>query len=135
MPGHCGPLAVQLQDTRSFYPSIFLSFFIVAQRANGVVVPSQFLGKINIELSNPKKHVHVIHLFYRELLRLFINPELIKWSGLCEVYEKELKQGTTALPPTSVFTPTTEDGQKRWKDLRSRVVEHVSISRINQLVK
>ncbi|XP_046660842.1 26S proteasome non-ATPase regulatory subunit 12 [Homalodisca vitripennis] len=60
---------------------------------------------------------------YKELLRLFINPELIKWSGLCEVYERELKQGSATAKPTDVFT-NSEDGQKRWKDLRSRVVEH-----------
>ncbi|PSN34115.1 26S proteasome non-ATPase regulatory subunit 12 [Blattella germanica] len=56
---------------------------------------------------------------YKELLRLFINPELIKWSGLCDIYEKELKGSAT-----DVFNPTSEEGQKRWKDLRSRVVEH-----------
>lgn len=61
---------------------------------------------------------------YKELLRLFINPELIKWSGLCDVYEKELKQGSAKVKATQVFASNTEDGQKRWKDLRSRVVEH-----------
>ncbi|XP_054284461.1 26S proteasome non-ATPase regulatory subunit 12-like [Macrosteles quadrilineatus] len=60
---------------------------------------------------------------YKELLRLFINPELIKWSGLCEVYEKELKQGSATVKATEVFA-NNEDGRKRWKDLRSRVVEH-----------
>lgn len=58
--------------------------------------------------------------FYRELLRLFVNPELIKWSGLCEIYEKELKS-------TEVFSDSTEDGRKRWTELRNRVVEHVSL--------
>lgn len=28
---------------------------------------------------------------YRQLLKLFTTAELIKWSGLCELYEKELK--------------------------------------------
>ncbi|XP_043280184.1 26S proteasome non-ATPase regulatory subunit 12 isoform X2 [Venturia canescens] len=54
---------------------------------------------------------------YKELLRLFVNPELIKWSGLCEIYEKELKS-------TEVFSNSTEDGRKRWAELRNRVVEH-----------
>lgn len=54
---------------------------------------------------------------YRELLRLFVNPELIKWSGLCEIYEKDLRG-------TEVFTASTEEGRKRWADLRNRVVEH-----------
>lgn len=54
---------------------------------------------------------------YKELLRLFVNPELIKWSGLCEIYERELRA-------TEVFTASTEEGCKRWTDLRNRVVEH-----------
>ncbi|XP_053988292.1 26S proteasome non-ATPase regulatory subunit 12 [Hylaeus anthracinus] len=54
---------------------------------------------------------------YKELLRLFVNPELIKWSGLCEIYEKDLAT-------TEVFTPSTEEGRERWADLRHRVVEH-----------
>ncbi|XP_026286346.1 26S proteasome non-ATPase regulatory subunit 12 [Frankliniella occidentalis] len=61
---------------------------------------------------------------YRDLLRLFINPELIKWSALAEIYEKELKFGSAKFPATDVFNPKTEEGQKRWKDLRNRVVEH-----------
>ncbi|XP_076661866.1 regulatory particle non-ATPase 5 [Halictus rubicundus] len=56
-------------------------------------------------------------LTYKELLRLFVNPELIKWSGLCEIYEKDLRA-------TEVFSPSTEEGRKRWADLRNRVVEH-----------
>lgn len=54
---------------------------------------------------------------YKELLRLFVNPELIKWSGLCEIYERELRA-------TEVFSTLTEEGRKRWADLRNRVVEH-----------
>ncbi|KAK0082743.1 hypothetical protein PV325_009925 [Microctonus aethiopoides] len=54
---------------------------------------------------------------YKELLRLFVNPELIKWSGLCEIYERDLRS-------TEVFTASTEEGRKRWTELRNRVVEH-----------
>ncbi|OAD60682.1 26S proteasome non-ATPase regulatory subunit 12 [Eufriesea mexicana] len=54
---------------------------------------------------------------YKELLRLFVNPELIKWSGLCEIYERKLKT-------TEVFNLWTREGCKRWADLRNRVVEH-----------
>ncbi|XP_076756260.1 regulatory particle non-ATPase 5 [Xylocopa sonorina] len=54
---------------------------------------------------------------YKELLRLFVNPELIKWSGLCEIYERDLRA-------TEVFSSSTEEGCKRWADLRNRVVEH-----------
>ena len=64
----------------------------------------------------------------RDLLRLFINPELIKWSALRDIYEKELKVGSPKHPPTDVFNPKTEEGQKRWKDLKNRVVEHVSFN-------
>jgi len=61
---------------------------------------------------------------YKELLQLFINPELIKWSGLCDVYEKLLKEGNNEMSATDVFSPKTEAGTKRWTNLRSRVVEH-----------
>lgn len=54
---------------------------------------------------------------YRQLLKQFTTPELIKWSGLCEIYEKELKT-------TDVFKPSATQSQQRWKDLQSRVVEH-----------
>lgn len=67
---------------------------------------------------NAYTYVYIL-IFSRELLRLFVNPELIKWSGLCEIYEKELRA-------TEVFTASTEEGCKRWADLRNRVVEHVS---------
>ncbi|KAF7281513.1 hypothetical protein GWI33_004593 [Rhynchophorus ferrugineus] len=53
---------------------------------------------------------------YKSLLKLFTTPELIKWSGLCELYEKELKT-------TPVFGGD-EQANKRWGDLKSRVVEH-----------
>ncbi|XP_012271927.1 26S proteasome non-ATPase regulatory subunit 12 [Orussus abietinus] len=54
---------------------------------------------------------------YKELLRLFVNPELIKWSGLCVIYESDLRA-------TEVFSSATEEGKKRWTELRNRVVEH-----------
>jgi len=59
---------------------------------------------------------------YKELLQLFITPELIKWSCLCEYYERELKTGSPENPATDVFSGET--GRSRWKDLKSRVVEH-----------
>lgn len=48
---------------------------------------------------------------YKSLLKLFTTHELIKWSGLCELYEKELKS-------TPVFTGD-EQAAKRWADLKS----------------
>lgn len=56
---------------------------------------------------------------------MFINPELIQWSGLVSVYENVLKHGTPDFPATDVFNPNTEDGQSRWKELKNKVVEHV----------
>lgn len=47
---------------------------------------------------------------FRQLLKLFVTPELIKWSGLRELYEKQLKA-------TPVFSGT-EQAKKRWIDLR-----------------
>ncbi|XP_052740439.1 26S proteasome non-ATPase regulatory subunit 12 [Bicyclus anynana] len=54
---------------------------------------------------------------YKQLLGLFINPEIIRWSTLCATYEKMLRQ-------TPFFSPTDEKGQERWNDLKNRVVEH-----------
>lgn len=61
---------------------------------------------------------------YKELLQLFITMELIKYSALCENYESELRHGTTGSTATDVFSPSSEDGNKRWQDLKTRVVEH-----------
>uniref|UniRef100_A0A8D8UH19 26S proteasome non-ATPase regulatory subunit 12 n=1 Tax=Cacopsylla melanoneura TaxID=428564 RepID=A0A8D8UH19_9HEMI len=54
---------------------------------------------------------------YKGLLQWFTNPELIKWSGLRQLYEEELFK-------TSVFNQSTEEGQKCFKMLKNRVVEH-----------
>lgn len=59
-----------------------------------------------------------------------MNPELIRWAGLCNTFEKDLKQGTLNVAPTKVFTPGSEFGDKRWDDLKKRVVEHVSLNDI-----
>lgn len=56
-----------------------------------------------------------------------MTAEVIQWSSLCEKYEKELKNGSAKSKPTSVFD-SSEEGQKRWKDLKIRVAEHVSPS-------
>jgi 26S proteasome regulatory subunit N5 len=65
---------------------------------------------------------------HRELLNLFVHPELIRWAGLCNIFEKELKFGAPNSAPTKVFASETEFGEKRWTDLKKRVVEHVSIN-------
>ena len=47
----------------------------------------------------------------------------MRWSYIKELYESELRTSTFA---TGVFEPATDEGNKRWEDLRKRVVEHVS---------
>lgn len=54
---------------------------------------------------------------YKELLKLFVNSELIQWSSLCDIYQKDLNA-------SEVFSATTEEGRKRWEELKNRVVEH-----------
>ncbi|KAF2368443.1 Proteasome component (PCI) domain [Trinorchestia longiramus] len=58
-------------------------------------------------------------LLYKNLLQLFATEELIKWSGLCSVYEAELRSSAT-----DVFSLNTDQGNERWTQLRNRVVEH-----------
>lgn len=55
--------------------------------------------------------------------------ELMRWASLVEDYGKELREGSADSPATDVFT-YTEEGEKRWKDLKNRVVEHVSAARV-----
>lgn len=61
---------------------------------------------------------------YMELLKLFVTMELIKWTALCENYESELRTQPVGNSAIEVFAPTAEDGNKRWDDLKKRVVEH-----------
>lgn len=53
--------------------------------------------------------------------------ELMNWRDLCRDYEEELRNGALPNAANSVFTSKTEGGNKRWKDLKIRVVEHVSL--------
>ena len=66
----------------------------------------------------------VYDLPIRDLLKCFTTAELMRWSHIKEVYESELRTGSTA---SGVFDPKTDEGKKRWEDLRKRVVEHVSL--------
>ncbi|KAI2663422.1 26S proteasome non-ATPase regulatory subunit 12 [Labeo rohita] len=60
---------------------------------------------------------------YRDLLKQFTTMELMRWSSVVEDYGKELREGSMGTPDTDVFT-CSEEGEKRWKDLKNRVVEH-----------
>lgn len=65
-----------------------------------------------------------LHALHRDLLKLFTTMELMRWSTLVEDYGVELRKGSSEIPATDVFS-STEEGEKRWKDLKNRVVEHV----------
>uniref|UniRef100_A0A673HI03 26S proteasome non-ATPase regulatory subunit 12-like n=1 Tax=Sinocyclocheilus rhinocerous TaxID=307959 RepID=A0A673HI03_9TELE len=70
---------------------------------------------------------------YRDLLKQFTTMELMRWSSVVEDYGKELREGSMETPDTDVFT-YSEEGEKRWKDLKNRVVEHIYSSRNNILL-
>jgi len=61
---------------------------------------------------------------FKQLIKNFTTNELIHWVRLKELYETELCNGSAENPATGVFDRTTEHGQKRWDDLKKRVVEH-----------
>lgn len=61
---------------------------------------------------------------FKELLKAFTTAELIFWNQVVEQYETLLRIGTPACPPTDVFPIGNEQGDKRWKDFKSRIVEH-----------
>ncbi|KAG7223691.1 hypothetical protein INR49_015416 [Caranx melampygus] len=60
---------------------------------------------------------------YKDLLKQFTTMELMRWASLVEDYGKELREGSPDSPATDVFS-YSEEGEKRWKDLKNRVVEH-----------
>ncbi|XP_055038462.1 26S proteasome non-ATPase regulatory subunit 12 [Paramisgurnus dabryanus] len=60
---------------------------------------------------------------YKDLLKKFTTMELMSWSNVVNDYGKELREGSMGTPDTDVFT-NTEEGKKRWKNLKNRVVEH-----------
>lgn len=61
---------------------------------------------------------------YSHVLKLFTTQELIHWGSLARDYETALRAKSSA-PATDVFANDTA-GNKRWDDLKKRVVEHVS---------
>ncbi|MCP9263665.1 26S proteasome non-ATPase regulatory subunit 12 [Dirofilaria immitis] len=60
---------------------------------------------------------------YNSLLELFINQELISWKRTISKYEKLLRDGIPTSKATDVLD-RTENGNKRWSDLHTRVGEH-----------
>lgn len=61
---------------------------------------------------------------YKKLLKAFTTLELISWNFLVAQYEGLLRRGTPTCLATDVFQPDTELGETRWKDFKSRIVEH-----------
>lgn len=61
---------------------------------------------------------------YRKLLKAFTTAELISWNFVVSQYESALRHGTPTCLATDVFQPNTDDGENRWKDFKSRIVEH-----------
>ncbi|UYV71719.1 PSMD12, partial [Cordylochernes scorpioides] len=57
---------------------------------------------------------------YKELIKYFTTMELISWSSMSSLYEAQLRDST---PETDVFLRNPE-GEKRWNDFKSRIVEH-----------
>ncbi|XP_053202689.1 26S proteasome non-ATPase regulatory subunit 12-like [Panonychus citri] len=60
---------------------------------------------------------------YGEVLKFFTTTELINWRLFIQGFEDILRSGTEGCPATDVYG-FSELGKKRWKDLKSRVVEH-----------
>lgn len=69
--------------------------------------------------------VYLYSFICRDLLKQFTTMELMRWTSLVDDYKKELRDGSPDSPATDVFS-YSEEGEKRWKDLKNRVVEHVS---------
>ncbi|EDO38521.1 predicted protein [Nematostella vectensis] len=77
---------------------------------------------------------------YKELLKCFTTSELMNWAHVQQQYGPELHGSALG-----VFDTNTDNGKKRWDDLRKRVVEHnirvmakyytrISMTRIAQLL-
>ena len=62
---------------------------------------------------------------YRDIIKLFTTIELINWRGFGEIYEKPFRMGIKECSATGIFN-YDEAGNKRWADLKTRIVEHVS---------
>uniref|UniRef100_A0A2K6NH16 PCI domain-containing protein n=1 Tax=Rhinopithecus roxellana TaxID=61622 RepID=A0A2K6NH16_RHIRO len=71
------------------------------------------------QISRDKKSEEIPQ--YKDLLKLFTTMELMCWSTLVEDYGMELRKGSLENPATDVFG-STEEGEKRWKDLKNRVI-------------
>jgi len=60
---------------------------------------------------------------YKAVIEKFTTDELISQAAFCNLFEKELRDGVEGSQATDVFT-RNEVGEKRWNDLKARIVEH-----------
>lgn len=60
---------------------------------------------------------------YNDVLKYFTTSELIDWRAFVKGFEDILRSGSTECPATDVYG-FSDMGMKRWKDLKSRAVEH-----------
>lgn len=58
---------------------------------------------------------------YNDLVKLFTTSEIMRWRDLCQQFEEHLR---AAAPGNDIFKAKSEDGEKRWKDFKIRMVEH-----------
>jgi len=56
-------------------------------------------------------------VLYKNILERFITDEIIRQSDFVQQFECELRQ-------SAAFSSTTEAGNKRWSDMKARIVEH-----------
>jgi len=61
---------------------------------------------------------------FKELLTLFTTNEIIQWRDLVRDFESELRNQPPASTSAHIFNSKTDEGNKRWKDLKVRCVEH-----------
>ncbi|ESO07161.1 hypothetical protein HELRODRAFT_185452 [Helobdella robusta] len=59
--------------------------------------------------------------YVKDLLQLFTTTELMRWKALVDEYESKLRD---SFPAIQIFDRKSEAGNKRWKDFKSRLVEH-----------
>jgi len=59
---------------------------------------------------------------YKAVLNKFTTNEIISAAGFCQLFEQELRDGAAG-KATEVFS-RAEAGEKRWADLKQRIVEH-----------
>lgn len=74
-----------------------------------------------LNLLREDKNLQLLPKYY-ELLKLIKTDEIINWRSLIDHFEQDLKIGDSNFPATEAFK--SDDGEKRWSDFKTRIVEH-----------